>query len=50
MLVDFFLHLKSQKLPVSTKEFLSLLEALQKGVIAHSLDDFYFLVIFQQFT
>jgi uncharacterized protein with von Willebrand factor type A (vWA) domain len=43
MLVDFFLHLKSQKLPVSTKEFLSLLEALQKGVIDHSLNDFYFL-------
>lgn len=43
MLVDFFLHLKSQKLPVSTKEFLLLLEALQKGVIDHSLDDFYFL-------
>jgi len=43
MLVDFFLHLKARQLPVSTKEFLGLLEALEKGVIGHSLDDFYFL-------
>lgn len=43
MLVDFFLHLKDRKLPVSTKEFLTLLEALQRGVIGHSLDDFYVL-------
>ena len=43
MLIDFFLHLKTQKLPVSTREFLTLLEALQQGVIDHSLDDFYFL-------
>ena len=43
MLIDFFLHLKANKLPVSTKEFLALLEALQKHVIEHSLDDFYIL-------
>lgn len=43
MLVDFFLHLRERKLPVSTKEFLGLLEAMQRGVIGHSLDDFYFL-------
>ena len=43
MLVDFFLHLKTHKLPVSTKEFLTLLEALQEHVIDHSIDDFYFL-------
>jgi len=43
MLVDFFLHLKDRKLPVSTKEFLTLLQALQQGVIGHSLDDFYVL-------
>ena len=33
MLIDFFFKLKSHKLPVSIKEFLTLLEALQKGVI-----------------
>jgi len=43
MLIDFFLHLKASKLPVSTKEFLALLEALQQHVIEHSLDDFYVL-------
>ena len=43
MLIDFFFTLKDAKLPVSIKEFLILLEALQKGVIAPSLDNFYFL-------
>ena len=43
MLIDFFLHLKANRLPVSIKEFLALLEALQKHVIEHSLDDFYVL-------
>ena len=43
MLIDFFLHLKNRKLPVSTKEFLTLLEALQAGLGGHSMEDFYFL-------
>ena len=43
MLIDFFHHLKDRKLPVSTREFLSLLEALQQGLANHSIDDFYFL-------
>jgi uncharacterized protein with von Willebrand factor type A (vWA) domain len=43
MLIDFFHHLKQAKLPVSTKEFLTLLEALQKHVAGHSIDEFYFL-------
>ncbi|WP_374681745.1 VWA domain-containing protein [Accumulibacter sp.] len=43
MLIDFFLHLKENRLPVSIKEFLALLEALQEHVIEHSLDDFYVL-------
>jgi uncharacterized protein with von Willebrand factor type A (vWA) domain len=43
MLIDFFLHLKANRLPVSIKEFLALLEALQQHVIEHSLDDFYVL-------
>jgi uncharacterized protein with von Willebrand factor type A (vWA) domain len=43
MLIDFFLHLKAKKLPVSTREFLTLLEALQEHVAGHSIDDFYFL-------
>ena len=43
MLIDFFLHLKASRLPVSIKEFLTLLEALQQHVIEYSLDDFYVL-------
>ena len=43
MLIDFFLHLKSARLPVSTREFLTLLEALEERVVSLSLDDFYHL-------
>jgi len=43
MLIDFFLHLKAAKLPVSTREFLTLLEALKEGVVSGDIDDFYFL-------
>ncbi|QSI75330.1 vWA domain-containing protein [Niveibacterium microcysteis] len=43
MLTDFFLHLKASQIPVSTKEFLTLLEALQAGVIGPSINDFYIL-------
>ncbi len=57
MLIDFFYTLRSAKLPVSVKEFLTLLEALQKGVVGpnaatqldeaeatgYKIDDFYFL-------
>src|SRR5258707_15518043 len=43
MLIDFFLKLKSHKLPVSIKEYLTLLEAMEKNVIGPSVDDFYFL-------
>jgi hypothetical protein len=43
MLIDFFLHLKAHKLPVSTKEYLTLLEGLQERVCGHSIDEFYFL-------
>ncbi len=41
MLIDFFLHLKERKLPVSVKEYLMLLEGLQKQVIKPSVDEFY---------
>jgi uncharacterized protein with von Willebrand factor type A (vWA) domain len=43
MLIDFFLHLRVSKLPVSIKEFLMLLEAMGKQVIGPSIDEFYFL-------
>jgi uncharacterized protein with von Willebrand factor type A (vWA) domain len=43
MLIDFFFTLKSAKVPVTIREFLTLLEALEKSVIAPSLDEFYYL-------
>ena len=43
MFLDFFLLLKKEGLPVSIKEYLDLLEALDKKAIAYSLDDFYYL-------
>ncbi len=43
MLIDFLLKLKSHKLPVSIKEYLTLLEAMKAGVIGPSVDEFYFL-------
>ncbi|MGC4080503.1 MAG: VWA domain-containing protein [Rubrivivax sp.] len=43
MLIDFFYTLRAAKLPVSVKEFLTLLEALKAGVVDGSVDDFYYL-------
>ncbi len=43
MLIDFFYTLRAAKLPVSVKEYLTLLEALKAGVIGPSVDDFYYL-------
>jgi uncharacterized protein with von Willebrand factor type A (vWA) domain len=57
MLLDFFYTLRAAKLPVSVKEYLTLLEALQKGVVGpktpepeddaepsgYKIDDFYYL-------
>jgi uncharacterized protein with von Willebrand factor type A (vWA) domain len=43
MLIDFFYTLRSAKLPVSIKEYLTLLEAVKAGVIGPSVDEFYYL-------
>jgi uncharacterized protein with von Willebrand factor type A (vWA) domain len=43
MLTDFFLKLREGGVPASVKEYLTLMEALQKHVISGSLDEFYFL-------
>jgi uncharacterized protein with von Willebrand factor type A (vWA) domain len=43
MLIGFFFTLKDAKIPVTIKEFLMLLEALEKHLVSTSLDDFYFL-------
>ncbi|EGI76861.1 vWA domain-containing protein [Hylemonella gracilis] len=53
MLIDFFYSLRAAKLPVSVKEYLTLLEALKEGVVGpasgdgetggYKVDDFYYL-------
>ena len=43
MLIEFFLKLKEGGVPASIREFLILLEALDKRVIFGSIDDFYYL-------
>jgi len=43
VLIDFFFSLKDAKIPVTIKEFLTLLEAMDKSVIGPSMDDFYYL-------
>ncbi|MFO6420735.1 vWA domain-containing protein [Hylemonella sp. W303a] len=53
MLIDFFYTLRAAKLPVSVKEYLTLLEALKEGVVGpasgdgeaggYKVDDFYYL-------
>ena len=59
MLINFFYTLRAAKLPVSVKEFLTLLEALKEGVVGpntaqatdddaeyptgYKIDDFYYL-------
>ena len=42
MLIDFFLKLRQAKVPVTTKEYLMLVEGMQKGVAGASIDDFYY--------
>ena len=43
MLTDFFLKLREGGVPASVKEYLTLMEALQKRVSSGSLDEFYYL-------
>jgi len=43
MFVNFFLSLKGAKLPVTLREYLTLMEAMEKGVGKFSVDDFYYL-------
>jgi uncharacterized protein len=43
VLIEFFLKLKEGGVPVSIREFLTLIEALEKRVVFGSFDDFYYL-------
>jgi len=41
MLIDFFTHVRAHQVPVSVREYLTLLEAMQRQVISPSVDNFY---------
>ena len=43
MFIDFFHELRKSKIPVSLKEYLMLLEGMDKQVIGNNVEDFYFL-------
>ena len=43
MFLRLFTELRDAKVPVSLREYLSLMEAMDKGVIGLSTDDFYYL-------
>jgi uncharacterized protein with von Willebrand factor type A (vWA) domain len=43
MFVNFFLELRQAKVPVSLREYLTLMEAMKRGVADYSIEDFYYL-------
>jgi uncharacterized protein len=43
MFVNFFLELRQAKVPVSLREYLTLMEAMKRGVADYSVEDFYYL-------
>jgi hypothetical protein len=43
MFLDFFLLLKNDGIPVTIREYLTFLEALDRGIAEYSVDDFYYL-------
>ena len=43
MFTNFFLELRQAKVPVSIKEYLALMEGMEKHVAEYSIDDFYYL-------
>ncbi len=43
MFIDFFLELRKGKVPVSLKEYLTLLEAMKRGVADYNVEHFYYL-------
>ncbi len=43
MFINFFLELKRARIPVSLREYLTLMEAMDAGLAEYSVDDFYYL-------
>ena len=43
MFISFFFALRDARVPVSLREYLTLIEAMEKGLADYSVDDFYYL-------
>ncbi len=43
MFINFFLELRKSKVPATLREYLTLIEAMEKGVPNYSVEDFYYL-------
>jgi uncharacterized protein len=43
MFVNFFMELRAARVPVSLREYLTLLEAVEKNLAGYSMEDFYYL-------
>ena len=43
MFINFFYELRNAKIPVTLREYLTLLEAMKAGVASYNVDDFYYL-------
>ena len=48
MFMRFFTELREAKIPVTLKEYLMLMEALDKVVIERSVDEFYYLTVYNE--
>ena len=43
MFINFFLSLRQAKVPVTLREYLTLMEAMEKGIASYEVNDFYYL-------
>ena len=43
MFIDFFFKVKQAKIPATIREWLMLVEAMEKNLVMYSIDDFYYL-------
>lgn len=43
MFIDFFFQVKAAKIPATIREWLMLVEAMQKNLVMYNIDDFYYL-------
>ena len=46
MFLNFFTELRAAKVPVTLKEYLALMEAMDKGVIDRDVEDFYYCLLY----